>query len=144
MTVCSKGLLFVCAVLSTACLGGCADRSIETVPVTGRVTFEGQPVKEGKIRFFPVEGTVGPMVGAQIREGQYEVRNRGGVPVGEHRVEIEALRLRKAAEGEPEVPGAGNPAVEQFIPAKYNRQSELVVTAPSGSRGMTFDFDLTK
>jgi hypothetical protein len=143
MSVCSKHLACVLMAMLASCLGGCGGRGIETVPVVGRVSFEGEPIKEGRIRFFPVEGTTGPMTGAEIREGQYEVQNRGGVPVGKHRVEIEARRFGKGGSG-PEVPGLGNPAVEQFIPAKYNRQSQLFVTVESGSGKKTLDFDLTK
>jgi hypothetical protein len=143
MSVCWKSWQCVLVGLSVGCLGGCGARGIETVPVVGRVTFEGEPIKEGRIRFFPVEGTAGPMTGTEIQEGQYEVRNRGGVPVGKHRVEIEARRLRRGATG-PEMPGVGNPAIEQFIPAKYNQRSELFVTVESGSSKKTLDFDLTK
>lgn len=51
----------------------------ETFIVTGTVTYQGQPVQEGEIRFAPVEGTKGPASGSTIRDGVYTVTARGGV-----------------------------------------------------------------
>ena len=123
---------------------GCGPGGPERTIVSGTVTFDGQGVQEGTIRFVPTQDTTLPVSGAPIQDGQYRVDALGGVPVGAHRVEIEATRAdpKAAAPGE-EIPGVEGPPREQYIPAKYNRDSELQVTIESG-QAVTKDFDLAK
>ena len=125
-------------------LVGCGRSGPEMVTVSGTVTFEGRPVQEGRIRFRPAEGTRATVTGADIRDGKYTVTNKGGVPVGTHRVEIEALRARPGAGGGADIPGAPATSVQQYIPARYNKQTELTITIEPGSGAVTKDFALTK
>ncbi|EAQ78991.1 hypothetical protein [Blastopirellula marina] len=74
-------------------LSGCYDRGPKlppTVPVSGNVTLNGQPLTRGIITFSPVEP--GPASSGQVIDGQIvELRSNGiksGVVVGEHRVTI--------------------------------------------------------
>lgn len=131
------GRVVVLAIL-TALVAGCS-RGLERVAVKGQVTFDGQPVQRGRIRFLPDSHTEAPMSGAEITDGQYTVA-QGGVPVGTHRVEIEAFRVGTAND-DPNIPPTLG---RQFLPARYNRESDLRFTAPSGSDPLTKDFHLTK
>lgn len=45
-----------------------------TATVTGQVTYEGEPIKEGWIRFQPADGK-GPDAAAPISDGRYTVAN---------------------------------------------------------------------
>src|SRR4051794_7418598 len=80
--VCRRRLLLSLLVL--AAVAGCSgDASQGTV--NGEVTFDDQPVKEGSIRFSPVDGK-SATAGAKIADGKFTAQ----VPVGKHKVEINA------------------------------------------------------
>jgi hypothetical protein len=125
-------------------LVGCGREGPERVPLSGTVTFRGEPVEKGRIYFFPAEGTMAPMSGGHIAQGRYVVEHKGGVPVGTHRVEIVGFRpdpryahlAQETSDVEDELPE------EQYIPEKYNKSSELQLTIPAGSGPMTEDFAL--
>jgi hypothetical protein len=65
----------------------------------------------------------------------------GGVPAGEHRVEILAYDLSKTDGKFPTGPGI--PPPPQILPAKYNIKSQLTVSVDKTMPRMTHDFDLT-
>jgi hypothetical protein len=79
-----------------------------------------------------------------IRNGKYHLRGNEAPVVGKHRVLIQATRStgRQVEAGE----GADDPntmvdEVEMFIPAKYNRSSELTVDIQPGSNEFPFALD---
>ena len=131
--------------LSCAVLLGCSSGSkIDKVIVRGSVTLDGQPIPNGEIRFYPIEGTIGSVSGGPIKDGQYVAKGRGGVPVGKCRVELRAYRPPSGSPKGKIAPGMeeGRPAV-QYLPAKYNTRSELTATIESGSGSITKDFNLS-
>jgi hypothetical protein len=136
-------LLAACCVLLTSCGRGGLERAV----VTGRVTYQGQPVTKGKIRFIPAKDTQTPMWGAFIHDGKYEARGKGGVPVGTHKVEIVAWRTNKderKASPPPDMTSDMPPPSKQYIPEKYNTKTELEITIPPGSGKIVRDFNLTE
>ena len=135
---------FLMGITLLASLAGCGQSGPEAISVSGKVTFEGQAVENGKIRFLPMKGTTGPVTGARIENGQYQITNKGGVPVGKHRVEIEAFRQRGAGTNEEQAPGAGGAEFVQFIPPKYNTRSELIFTVEPGRGPVVENFELTR
>jgi hypothetical protein len=121
---------------------GCGYRSsLERVYVSGSVSYAGQPIEIGQIRFIPVEPTRAPITVENIRDGAYETDKSGGVPVGNFRVEIRMFD-RHEYENAPRVPGT--PSVKQLLPNKYNRDSELTINIESGSDSIEKDFNLEK
>ena len=138
----------------TACLwgvfcvtvAGCGFGEIERIPVSGTVIYEGEPVAAGQVLFFPTEGTETPMTGAMLRDGQYEADARGGVPVGTHMVRIRGYRYHpkivQSGQAPDKVDMKDLLAKEQYLPEKYNKQTELRITIESGSRPVTKDFEL--
>ncbi len=50
---------------------GCGQSRPDYVLVSGEVTFDGQPIEVGQIRFNPVAGTSGPITISEIRQGRY-------------------------------------------------------------------------
>ena len=72
--------------------GGCHRGGLSRKVVFGSVTCGGEKVARGTVRFVPVENTPGPATVALIVDGQYRALNRGGVPIGKHRVEVAARR----------------------------------------------------
>lgn len=108
---------------------GCAPQSdIHRTIVIGKVTFDGKPIKNGQILFVPMSGTAGPISVARIQNGSYEATARGGVPVGQHRVQVEAYRAA-APSSDPDS-GVGR---AQYLPNKYNHASNLTVEIVSGT-----------
>lgn len=118
---------------------GCVDSGgLEKVPITGTVTLDGQPIPNGEILFYPLQGTRGSVSGGSIKDGKYVADGRGGVPLGSHKVEIRAFRApKKSLTGVAAV--EGGPA-EQYLPRKYNVQSELEAEVDSSTS--TLDFHL--
>jgi hypothetical protein len=132
--------LFVAGSILAAALQGCGgDRGPQRVAVAGTVTFRGQPVEKGQIRFVPCPGTEAPVSAAAIVDGKYEVAG-SGVPLGTHRIVVTARRVPQgSARQGPTDRGAPG---EQFIPTKYNVNSKLTITIPPGSDGIRKDLAL--
>ncbi len=83
-------LLAMFSALSIGCSSQ-TDPFIETrQEVAGFVTLDGEPLKEGLIRFVPVEGTPGPKTSVKIENGTYLIESRYGPVAGTHRVEVES------------------------------------------------------
>jgi hypothetical protein len=117
-------------------IAGCGPSGPETVRVTGNVTFEGAPVSEGDIVFIPPEPT-GLSTAARITNGVYTM----DATPGEKKVEIRATRV-VPGKANTDNPGSTEPAMEMFIPTKYNTETTLKQTVPP--EGGTIDFALTK
>lgn len=122
-------------------VAGCGKSGIERVHVSGKATYDGQPIEIGQIRFVPVSPATGPITIDRIENGQYETATTGGVTVGTHRVELRAYDSHEY-ETAPRV--AGSASVKQLLPDKYNRKSELTLGVKSGDGSIERDFELTK
>jgi hypothetical protein len=145
----NRCLRFSLAALGLWCissLAGCWDKGPERAVIAGSVSYRGESVKEGKIFFVPAQGTKAPVASAMIRDGKYRVDRNGGAVVGDYTVKITAYRetpeqARRAAAGV----RSGSPdgaMPHQFLPAKFNQQTELKATIPSGSGQVTQNFQL--
>ena len=131
-------LLLLSLIIASA---GCGPKSdLQKVIVSGKVTFEVQPVGNGQIEFHPMKGTRGPVSGAPIKDGEYRAHAKGGVPVGLQKVKIKGYRARKGAADTDLISGGGTP--KQYLPAKYNNQSELELEIPADQSEWTHDFEL--
>jgi hypothetical protein len=119
-------------------LVGCGSSDgLTRIVVKGDVRLNGSPVEKGQIRFIPQVGTKGPVYLQDIVDGKYVCDRAGGVPVGQHRVEILAW--------DPSVPfpkGPGAPTPKQLAPEKYNVKSELAITLDDSTNPVVKDFDL--
>lgn len=127
-----RRLVTATAVLTLAALAGCGGATTGTV--SGEVTLDDQPLKEGLIRFVPADGkTAGP--DAPITDGKFSV---SGVPVGEVKVEITSFKVtgtRKVYDT-PDSPTVD--VGKQIIPPRYNTQTELKMTVQGGSQEKKF------
>jgi hypothetical protein len=135
------GFIVSCVVLAALITLGCgARKGPDRVVVQGNVTYEGQPVANGQIYFGATENSPAPVSGGPIKDGHYVAKARGGVPVGERRVEI--LGYRPAQ-------GAANPALsegappDQYIPEQFNKRTKLTAVIKPDDDPMTLDFELT-
>jgi hypothetical protein len=133
-----------CLLLACVCaaVAGCGGRS-PSVRVWGTVSYQGRPVQEGQIIFFPTEDTESPSTGGVIEDGRYDIpEDDGPYAGGTYRVEITALGEEKTYS--PNVSGEG-PMInvrEQLIPPEYNQQSTLRVTISADPAQHQHNFDL--
>ena len=113
-------------------LAGCSSNTDGRLAVQGNVTFEGKPVESGTILFSPT--TSGQyQANGQIMGGFFSIDAPYGPSAGDYQVSIEGFR---EAEGVNQSPGAlyeqdgptDTGSIDSYIPAKYNRDSELRVT----------------
>lgn len=115
---------------------GCGGGNGDMQPVTGTVTFDGQPIESGRILF---RETGGPQraFSAEITNGKYATETSTGAM----RVEVIASRLVPGKFDESN-PGEKVPMGEMYIPEKYNSRSELTIDIQPGEN--TVNFDLVK
>jgi hypothetical protein len=130
------------SVLAAALLGGCGrNQGPERVVVSGTVNHNGKPIADGAILFAPTSAL--PTVGGVIMAGKYKVDGLGGVPVGTHKVRFEAFRTDPLPGKDPQRMRFGDTVRRQYLPDKFNANSQMEMTIPPGSREITKNFDLT-
>jgi hypothetical protein len=129
----SFGVLTACLALTAAGCGGGGDGP-KLYSVSGKVTLDGEPVKEGRI-LFRMTGGNGRSYSAPITDGSYELKSEAGSAA----VEITASRIIPGkidkSNGTPE------PVGEMYIPKKYNSETTLKADVKESSN--TIPFELT-
>ena len=144
------------AILVLSVLSACGPSRPQTAPVTGKVTFRGNPLPEGTITFYPeigrsATGRIGP-------DGTYVLTTfdeGDGALVGKHTVTIEAVRFAQrqqpksleeeiamARSGKKEDPAAAKP--QRLVPQKYAEKSTSGLSAEVSSGKNSIDFDLSE
>ena len=125
-------------------VSGCGSGdSYQIVPVSGRVTLDGQPVSGARVLFEPVgegdELDLGPgSFGKTDAEGRYTldtVDRRPGALVGEHQVMISTFEMA------PDLTKMDTVRKEE-IPARYNAESDLTFDVSAEGTDAA-DFELT-
>jgi hypothetical protein len=111
-------------------IGGCS-KSVGRQSLEGTVTFDGKPLEKGQITFVPQGDTKGPTAGAEIVGGKFAIPAAGGTFTGKFRVEITASRSsgKKVAD---RTTGKPVDVYEQFIPKKYNVETQLTADVAGG------------
>lgn len=126
-------LCALCLGISITMVSGCGSNGPRTHTISGEVTFDGQPIKEGRILFRNTEGD-GKAYSATITDGKYELE----CETGKMQVEVTASRIIPGkfdnANGVPE------PVGEMYIPKQYNTETTLNADVSSSER--TFNFEL--
>ena len=128
------GLTLGVAVLASGCSTGPSFGEVH-----GMVTLDGEPLAEGVVRFVPVDGMT-PSAGAVIEGGQFNER----VAVGRYRVEISSWKLPKGIKSSKEMKRGTvdeGPALEELIPERYNKKSELTADIKRGPNDLKFELN---
>ncbi|EAQ80809.1 hypothetical protein [Blastopirellula marina] len=104
LQICRASTLWTAAIMLAGCGG-----STSMPHLSGKVTYDGQPVPAGTIMFAPdtQAGNSGPGSLAVIRNGEYDTRESLGVASGPHVVRIEgfdAVATRDNPDGMPLFP----------------------------------------
>jgi hypothetical protein len=103
--------------------------------VRGEVTFNGQPLKDGRILFTPIDGQ-GQTGGATITDGKFTA----SMPVAKMKVAINANRVigkKPVYEGDPKSPLMD--VVEELIPPRYNVNTELETDVKEGEQTVKYE-----
>lgn len=124
-------LLAGCLLLLVGCGG---DRR---QPLEGTVTLDGKPLDEGAISFVPLPGATGPTAGANIAAGRFSIAADQGTFPGTFRVEITAKR-KTGRQVLSDTAGGMVDQYEQFLPARYNRESQLTANVKEGANRVEF------
>jgi len=136
------GVLLLVAAVSA---GGCGTQRPETVRVSGRVTFNGQPLpKSGVVYFAPLEAAEGfpqrPGMGTFDEEGYFSAttwEEGDGLMPGRYKVAFDCWERPPTAEG---------PQPKNHVPDEYRDPagSTIELTVPAGAKPLKFDCDLNK
>ncbi len=121
---------------------GCGEKSKfpETVPVSGKVTYLGQPVAKGTVSFLSDKGQ--PATGAIQPDGTYQLSTFGekdGATPGHHKVMI------IANDGDPTLMPGSSPGYKlpkDLVPKKYGAMATSGLEAEVSKDKPTIDFDL--
>lgn len=117
-------------------LSGCSPPGLSLDSVSGNVTFNGEPISEGRIQFRAVDGDQRAF-NAAIENGRYKIET---LP-GKMTVEIIASRPVPGKFDESN-PGEKVPVGEMYIPERYNSKTELTAEVPAGG-AKDLNFTLT-
>ena len=137
--------LLCCSLL----LSGCGPNHPETAPVSGHVTYQGKPLPEGTVVFYPTEGR--PARGSINSDGSYTLttfEDRDGAILGKHCVTIKSTKcvdLPPAKTPAEEAARAHSPLshkVEWLLPERYARENTSPLTADVIRGDNTIRFDL--
>ena len=119
------------------CHGGAAPLQ----PVTGRITYHGQPVQTGTIVFTPDagRGTHGPLAMAEIRpDGTYVLKTgeAAGASPGWYRVTVASVSIFPAVPGQPyRIP-------QSLLPEKYRDPDLSQLSCEIQAKANSIDFAL--
>ena len=122
-------------------IAGCDTSDLPRRIVHGTVTVGGNRVETGEVRFVPIEGTRGPISAARIANGEFRVAERGGVPLGKHRVEIAAFRKTGK-----KVPGPREEPIDEQKPVaslKFASEESPLVAEVTAESDAPIDFELS-
>jgi hypothetical protein len=119
-------------------VGGCRPAP-PTGKVSGQVTVAGAPIQFGNIAFLSPQGRVAT---GNIQNGAFQV---AGVPVGETRVTVQAVRLGTPV-GHPTLGpllSSSNEGKHVDVPARYALpdKSDLHHTVTAGEQVVNFDLE---
>ena len=121
------GILLLC---------GC-DRLPTRFAVSGNITFQKAPLKNGTITFYPV--SAGTRAGAVISNGKYEIARENGLNPGRYRVSISSPDGETPVDANAAPGPSGNFASKNRIPAEFNLKSKLEIEVTSAGPNQ-FDF----
>jgi hypothetical protein len=119
-------------------LAGC-DQGPPVGEVTGKVTFQGQPVREGRVSFSHAEAGYGADALLES-DGTFDViTDEGGLLLGDYRVSVSPLVVMDSSD--PNTPPVGVEKPARDIPKKYRDEATSGFTASvvEGKNEFTFD-----
>ena len=133
---------WICGCLLAATFAGCSRQEYagaKRYPLSGRVTYDGQPIDLGSISFLPLNDGEQRVSGGYIENGAYSVPEAQGANAGKYRIEIHWQKPTGKTVKDKHSEQMTEQRVEG-LPAKYHKDSELTVEV--SAKQTRFDFDL--
>lgn len=126
-------------------LVGCGSSEPRKNAVSGTVQYQGKTIPQGSITFLDDKG--GVVGGAPIKDGAYEIPAAAGLLAGKYKVSInypdpKTMPPPPGPEDE-ELPGdsTAQMRIKDFLPAKYNSDTELTVDIEDKTNVKDFNLD---
>ena len=122
-----------------ACTGCSRGRSI--AEASGSVSFNGAPVKEGTIRFFPREENMGQGAAANVTDGRYAIAAGEGLVAGPYVVALTAVQPTGRQIPRREVDPGESPTVSetvQILPERYTVPGDVTAALRGGANIQDF------
>ncbi len=125
----------VAAGLVVGCGGG-----VPEAEVSGTISYDGKPIEDGAITFFPTDGK-GSTGGGTIKDGKYSATK---VAVGKTKGVISGSKVVGKKKIYPTPDSPEMPVTAEILPAKYSgrEKTELIYETKRGSNEK--DWDLAK
>jgi hypothetical protein len=114
-------------------LAGCGGDG--RLPITGTVSYKGEPIDHGSIEFIPTAGGK-TASGAIITGGRFTIPADKGLLPGKYTVKISSVEVPAGGGAF----GAPSKEAKEKIPEKYNKKSTLSKDVKDGET--TFEFKL--
>ncbi|MCA9249222.1 MAG: hypothetical protein KDA42_19000 [Planctomycetales bacterium] len=133
-----RNVLRLAAVL-LALAAGCGE-STDRLHLHGEITYRGQPLEQGHITFLTTGPSSGPVCGAVIRDGKFDIPTAKGLKPGAYRVAISSPGGEAPQTPEEIAAGASARALE-MLPPKYNGETTLTAEVTAAGPNQ-FDFHL--
>ena len=116
----------IIATIPLLLLVGCSSDAVKTGSIHGEVALDGNPLKEGQIRFFSLDGGIG--ADGLVTDGKYNIVAKEGISAGKYRVEFSFEK--KTGKKVPDRDGGPDDMKDEVIetlPAKFNRSSTIQI-----------------
>ncbi|MCC7084013.1 MAG: hypothetical protein IT427_03275 [Pirellulales bacterium] len=110
--------------------------------MSGQITFDGKPLRQGVINFFPADDNRGPTAGATIVNGRFNIEAKTGVALGMNRVTVNSKEKtgRKVARfGPADNEESTHDELAEQIPDCYNTNSRLTFKTERGRNEFNID-----
>ena len=108
------------------------------LPISGRVTLDGQPLSTGAVTLIPTGS--GPAVGGTIEGGTFALGRSDGPGPGTYKVEIMSVQPTGKKVVSPDDPTVKIDEVRNVIPARYNLETRLEAEVkPDGQNAFQFE-----
>lgn len=139
-------LLLCVGLLLTPCITGCGS-GIRVVPVSGVVTYKGEPLKSGSIVFYPVDPAGRSAIAKIGPDGRFvptTLQPDDGLTVGDYKVSVTSYVVNIAEASPLEVAKLKNGGLA--IPKKYTEfgTSGLTLSIAPTDSSREVKFDLTE
>lgn len=114
-------------------LAGCGgDGNVE---IRGTASFNGEPIETGYLELEPLDAS-GQFASAEISKGRFTLRTSPGP----RRLRVTAQRKIGETESTERIPNP-EPIMEQYLPTKFNSQSEMEIEIRADDPRLTLDLD---
>ena len=127
--------------ITCSILGGCGPSdNLSRAPLTGKVTYKGQPLSHGMIGLLPTDGTKSPQgSGAIARDGNYKISTAGksGAVIGTHKVIVQSRQEVSAEEKRQMKIG------QLIVPSQYASYDSTPLVVKVTPEGTVFNIEIT-